>query len=106
MQRPLVEGLAQKLGTRPAPMNPMLLPTTGHDRRDSAVALDLVSRRVSISLAAESGNEPRRQNGSGTRERFHERIVGVLTRQRIDLFVIASNGREKLFQQTGPSHHS
>jgi hypothetical protein len=40
------------------------------------------------------------------RQRFHERVIRMMTRQGIDLFVVGDNSGEKLFEQTFPGHNS
>ena len=87
-------------------MNPSLLSTASDDRRDPAIALDLMSRLVSVSLATKRCDEPRRQHWPDTRERPYEFVVRVFTSKRINFVIIDSDSSDKLLQQTGPRHNS
>ena len=55
MCRPLMKRLAHKLGTRPAPMHPMLLPATRQHRRNSAVRLQFAGAAVAVALSQKYG---------------------------------------------------
>ena len=101
-----MKGLAEKFRARPTPMNPSLLSTASDDRRDPAIALDLMSRLVSVSLATKRCDEPRRQHWPDTRERPYEFVVRVFTSKRINFVIVDSSSSDKLLQQTGPRHNS
>jgi len=87
-------------------VDPALLSAAGDNRRNPAVALDLMRAPVSVAPAAKCRDEPRCQRRARTGERFHERVIRVLTRQVVNLFVVHDNGDEELLEQTCPSHNS
>src|SRR5436305_14505543 len=100
-----MKGLAEKFRARPTPMNPSLLSTASDDRRDPAIALDLMSRVGSVSLATKRCDEPRRQHWPDSRERPYEFVVRVFTSKRINFVIVDSSSSDKLLQQTGPRHN-
>jgi hypothetical protein len=60
MERPLVKGLAKKLGASPTPVHPSLLTAADNSGSNPAEALDLLGGLVSLPLAPHGGNQPRR----------------------------------------------
>ena len=101
-----MKGLAEKFRAGPTQVNPALLSTAGDDRRDPAVALNLMSRLLSVSLATKGRDEPRRQHWPETRERVYEVVIRVLTSKRVNSLIIDSDSSNKVLQQTGPRHNS
>ena len=101
-----MKGLAEKFRAGPTQVNPALLSTAGDDRRDPAVALNLMSRLLSVSLATKGRDEPRRQHWPETRERVYEVVIRVLTSKRVNSLIIDSDSSNKVLQQTGPCYNS
>ena len=63
MGGPLMKRLAYKLGTRPPPMNPVLLSTTLQHRCNSAVGLQFAGAMIAVAPGAESGDQPGARTG-------------------------------------------
>jgi hypothetical protein len=106
IERPLVKGLAKKLGANPTPMHLALRTAAGYHGRNPAVALDLLGSSVALPLSPHGGNQPRHQSRSGAGEGVHEGIVRMHASELVNLFVIKRDGRQNLFQQLLPMPRS
>src|ERR1700724_693037 len=66
---PFVKTLPQKLGTRPAKMDPFLFPTPFRHRRNPTVLLHLFRTGITIAVRTQSRQQAWRQRRSGSRKR-------------------------------------
>src|SRR5262245_22331165 len=87
------------------PMHPALLAATDHHWCNAAIALQLVGGRISIALRADSCDQPRSQLRSGSLKGIRQGIVGTVTRQTINLLLIALDGLQEGREQAGPRDH-
>src|SRR5580698_3617843 len=88
---PFLEGLFQELRARPPRVHPFA-PSTGFTyRRNTAVALNASRVREAFALCSERGNQPRRKCFADPRKRTHNRKVGMLLGDGLDLLLVFLN---------------
>ena len=88
MQRPFVKGLAQELWTGPTVVDPALLSTAFDDWGDAAVALNLMSRSISVAASSERGNQSWCHSGTCTREGIEDDEIRMRLRELLDLRIV------------------
>ena len=88
MKRPFVKGLAQELWTGPTIVNPVLLSTAFDDWGDAAVALNLVSRSISVATSSERSNQSWCHGGTCTREGIEDEEIRMRLSELLDLRIV------------------
>src|SRR5713101_3530572 len=88
---PFVEGLTQELRTGPAPVNPFLLAAALRHRRDTAIALDLRSCSVTLTLSSEGRDQTRHHYGPGAWQRGKDADIRMRCRSSCDPFIVLLN---------------
>src|ERR1700751_5045932 len=85
---PFLKGLFEKLRARPPGMHPLPSPTGFTYRRNAAVALNALRIREALTLCPERRNQPWCKCFADSRKRTHNRKVGVLLGDGLDLLLI------------------
>src|SRR6516225_10524091 len=70
--RPFVKTLAQKLGTSPAKMHPLLFPALLHHRRNPRVRLHFPGTAIALPLRAKRRQQARRHHRTRSWERIED----------------------------------
>src|SRR5207244_2299228 len=76
--REFVKGLAQELGTGPAPVHPAHLAARRSDGSDARELLNLFGALIAVAVSAERGGQARAQGFSGAGQAVTELLVGRL----------------------------
>src|SRR5882724_13028325 len=92
MLRPFLEGLAHKLGTGPAHMDPTALTASLLNGCDAAIALQLVGALKAVALGAERGDQAWCEGWAHARKRAHNGKVRMRFGQFLDALLIVPNG--------------
>src|ERR1700760_4512862 len=85
---PFLKGLFEELRARPPGVHPLTLPTGFTYWRNAAVALNAPRVREALTLRSKRSNQPRRKCFADPRKRTHNRKVGVLSGDGLDLLLV------------------
>src|SRR6266568_3016527 len=88
--REFVKGLAQELGTGPAPVHPAHLAARRSDGSDAGELLNLFGALIAVAVRAERGGQARAQGFSGAGQAVKELLVGVLAEEFFQRLIEAS----------------
>src|SRR5215831_15052711 len=93
--RPFVKTLAQKLGTGPAKMHPLLFPALLHHRRNPRVRLHFPGTAIALPLRAKRRQQAWRHHRPRSRKRVKDEKIGMRARRLLDLLLEIRNALEQ-----------
>src|SRR5262245_27206681 len=95
MSGKLVERLAQKLGTGPAPVDPTLFATLLGHRRNAKQLLRLLGGPKAIPIRAKGRHQARSQHCARSRKTVKQGAIGMLAKNHGNLAVKTLNGSQQ-----------